>query len=198
MSGIVGTINLDRAPVDQRLLRGMTDSLAYRGPDAQEIWNNRNVGLGHTMLCTTHESTNEHQPCSLDGEVWITADARIDRRDELIRALQSKCREVQKNVTDVDLILHAYHVWGVNCAEHLLGDFAFAIWDGRGQKLFCARDHFGIKPFFYGRVGNHLVFSNTLNCLRMHPAISDQLNEQAVADFLLFGSNRDLFDDRLC
>ena len=62
--------------------------------------------------------------------------------------------------TDVELILHAYRRWDTGCVDHLLGDFAFAIWDGRKQRLFCARDHFGVKPFFYARVGNAL-FSAT-------------------------------------
>jgi asparagine synthase (glutamine-hydrolysing) len=191
MSGIVGIINLDGAPVDEQLLRQMTAFMAYRGPDAQEIWIDGHVGFGHTMLRTTFESEREQQPCSLDGQVWITADARIDARDDLIRDLRSKGREIQKSVTDVELILHAYHVWGDDCVQHLIGDFAFAIWDGPQQRLFCARDHFGIKPFYYAPLEGCLIFSNTLNCIREHPAVSDTLNEVAIGDFLLFDLNQD-------
>ena len=84
MSGIVGIVNFDGAPVDPALLRKMADFLAFRGPDAQETWIGGNVGLGHTMLRTTWEAEHERQPCSLDGQVWITADARIDARRDLI------------------------------------------------------------------------------------------------------------------
>jgi asparagine synthase (glutamine-hydrolysing) len=78
MSGIVGIVNLDGGPVDCELLDRMTAFMAFRGPDAQATWVNGSVGFGHTLLRTTFESEHEQQPCSLDGEVWITADARIN------------------------------------------------------------------------------------------------------------------------
>ena len=87
------------------------------------------------------------------------------------------------------MILHAYATWREECVDHLRGDFAFALWDARERKLFCARDHFGIKPFFYSAIERQFLFSNTLNCLRAHPDVSDELNEAAIGDFLLFGLN---------
>lgn len=192
MSGIVGIFHLDSGPVDRLLLRRMTEFLAFRGPDAQEIWSAGPVGFGHAMLRTTNESVRERQPASLDGQVWITADARIDGRLDLVRELQLEGRDCSEATPDPELILHAYHVWGERCVERLLGDFAFAIWDGRHRRLFCGRDHFGVKPFYYAQVGNCLVFSNTLDCLRLHRSASDKLNVLAVADFLLFGSNQEL------
>ena len=191
MSGIAGILQLDGAPVDRSLLETMTHYLAQRGPDAQEIWFDGPVGFGHAMLRTTFEQAREQQPSSLDGQVWITADARIDGRAELRRELQAAGREKVEDATDVELILHAYRAWGEACVEHLLGDFAFAIWDGREHKLFCARDHFGVKPFYYAQVGGALIFANTLECVRLHPAVSSELNELAVADFLLFNLNRE-------
>jgi asparagine synthase (glutamine-hydrolysing) len=180
-------VNGDGSLVDRELLAQMTEFLAFRGPDAQVTWVGGSVGFGHALLRTTHESEREQQPCSLDGQVWITADARIDDRANLVRKLAGHGREATLDVPDVELILHAYHVWGQRCVEHLLGDFAFAIWDGREQQLFCARDHFGVKPFFYAAVGDSLIFSNTLDCIRQHPAVSAKLNERAIGDFLLFG-----------
>ncbi len=192
MSGIVGIINLDGQPVDRQLLRQMTAFMAYRGPDAQEVWLDGPVGFGHALLQTAEDTPPECQPCSLDGQVWITADARIDARSDLIRKLSGHVGADLKNPTDAELILHAYHVWGEDCLQHLLGDFAFGIWDGRRRRLFCARDHLGVKPFYYARVGPALIFSNTLNCLRLHPQVSAELNELAIADFLLFDFNQDL------
>jgi len=192
MSGIAGIINLDGAPVDRQLLQQMTQFMTYRGPDAQEVWIDGHVGFGHIMLRTTFESQHERQPCSLDGQVWITADARVDGRRDLIQKLESKGRVEVKAATDVELILHAYHVWGEDCVKYLLGDFAFALWDGRRRRLFCARDHFGVKLFYYAQVANCLVFSNTLNCVRRHPAVTDHLNDLAIGDFLLFGYNPDV------
>lgn len=189
MSGIAGIYNLDGRPVDPQLLERMTNSLAFRGPDAQQVKNLGSIGFGHTLLRTTDESADEHQPLSFDNQIWIVADARIDAREDLVRKLTAKGRNASLNRPDVELILHAYHVWGEACVDHLLGDFAFAIWDEQQRKLFCARDHFGVKPFFYALVGDCLIFSNTLNCVRLHPAVSDELNEQAIGDFLLAGFN---------
>ena len=89
-------------------------------------------------------------------------------------------------------IVQAYEKWGEQCVEHLTGEFAFAIWDRRLKRLFCARDHFGVKPFFFACVGNSFIFSNTLNALRVHPRVSAELNETAVGDYLAFGVNQDL------
>ena len=191
MSGIVGIVNADGAPVDRDLLCRLTASLDYRGPDARTVWVDGHIGFGHTMLRATEDSAHERQPHSLDGKVWITADARVDGRTELRGEFDGERIAGLDTATDVELILHAYRRWDTGCVDHLLGDFAFAIWDGPKRRLFCARDHFGVKPFFYARVGNALVFSNTLNCLRLHPAVRDTLNEVAIGDFLLFWQNQD-------
>lgn len=192
MSGIVGLINLDGAPVDRQLLRHLTAYMTYRGPDGLNIWVDGHVGFGHTMFRTTAESLHEQQPYSLDGQVWITADVRLDGRSELIHQLASYGCTHLTTEPDAGLILHAYRLWGENGVAHLLGDFAFAIWDIQRQRLSCARDHFGVKPFYYACIGNCLIFSNTLRCVRAHPAVSDRLNDLAIGDFLLFGFNQDI------
>lgn len=191
MSGIAGIVNLDGAPIEAVLLRRMTGFLAFRGPDAQKTWIDGHAGFGHALLRTTDEAELERQPLSLDGKAWIVADARVDARGDLIAGLKSKGQEVAPGVPDVELILHAYEVWGDSCVEHLLGDFAFAIWDAPRRRLFCARDHLGVKPFFYAQVGPTVVFSNTLDCVRIHPSVTDRLNDLAIADFLLFGFNQE-------
>jgi asparagine synthase (glutamine-hydrolysing) len=189
MSGIFTILHRDRQPVDRELLQQMTDSLQYLGPDRQEIWLGGCVGLGHTLFRTTDESQNERQPCTLDGKVYITADARIDARDELIPRLQAKGCEVSHDAPDVELILHAYQMWGEGCLQNLLGDFAFILWDRNRQRLFCARDRFGMRRLYYAQVGSALVLCNSLDCLRRYPGVTAKLNEQAVGDFLLFGNH---------
>lgn len=89
-------------------------------------------------------------------------------------------------------ILNAYEKWGDDCVKHLTGDFAFAIWDDRKQRYFCARDHFGVKPFYFTHIDNEFAFSSSLNELRLNPKVSNTLNEIAVGDYLLFGVNQDL------
>jgi asparagine synthase (glutamine-hydrolysing) len=189
MSGIAGIVHFDGRPAGRALIESMTDSLAFRGPDGRHVWTGASVALGHTLLKTTFEAEAECQPASIDGQVWITADARIDDRENLARELGLPQSALAR--PDCELILHAYARWGQDCIDHLLGDFAFAIWDARSRKLFCARDHFGVKPFYYAHIGGTLVFSNTLNCIRLYPAVSDRLNELAIADFLVFEGNQD-------
>jgi len=192
MSGIVGIVHLDGAPIDRGLLSRMTDFMAFRGPDAREIWVDGNVGFGHTLLKTTDESERERQPFTLDGRVWIVADARVDARSELIPKLKAHGHDdLSPAATDVELILRSYQVWGEDCVEHLLGDFAFAIWDGPHKRFFCARDHLGVKPLFYAHLCQKLIFINRLDCIRQHPQLSDRLNDLAIADFLMFELNQD-------
>jgi len=191
MSGIVGIVNIDGAPVDRELIWRCTEFLSYRGPDAQQVYVDRNVALGHTLLRTTNESRTESQPLTLDGKVWLIADARIDGREDLLRQLPVSSVSTS-NPNDAELILSAYEAWGEDCIHHLIGDFVFAVWDTRSQRLFCARDHLGVKPFFYAHLANTFIFSNTLNALRLDHRVSDELNEWAIGDYLLFGHNQDL------
>jgi asparagine synthase (glutamine-hydrolysing) len=194
VSGIVGIYDRCGAPVDRSLLQALAHFLAYRGPDARETWSQGAMGLGHTMLRTANEAQFERQPASLDGQLWITADARIDCREELEKKLEQQQGRgaAGRAVTDSGLILRAYAAWGAECVQHLRGDFAFAIWDAHKKFLFCARDHFGVKPFYYSELGELFLFSNTLDCLRQHPSISEELNDAAIGDFLLFGLNCDV------
>ena len=190
MSGFIALLNGDGSPCDVAGLRHLANCLAFRGPDAQQLWTGGPVGLAHALLRTTHESEGERQPLTVDGRVWIVADGRVDGRKELISALLREAgndQSISAEAPDVELILRAYLVWGESCLERLLGDFAFVIWDAERQELFAARDHFGVKPLFYATVNNVLLISNTLDCLREYPAISNRLDDLAIADFLLFG-----------
>jgi asparagine synthase (glutamine-hydrolysing) len=190
MSGIVGIVNWDGAPVDPRLMQRMGAALRARGPDGQRVWLDGPVGLGHAWLQTT-DGAPDPQPFGLDDGLWIVADARVDDRTALVGKLHERGAGDLNAASDAALILHAYRRWGDGCLQHLFGDFVFAIWDGARRRLFCARDHFGIKPFFYARTAGGLVFSNTLDCVRLHPGVSSAVNDQAIGDFLLFGLNRD-------
>ena len=191
MSGIVGIFHPDGARIERALLQSLADSLSYRGPDSRATWQDGSIGLGHTLLRTTYESAGEEQPASLDGRFWITADARLDDRAELIAKMERGGRKIGRSVPDSTLILQAYSLWDAACIEHLRGEFSFGIWDARTRTLFCARDHFGIKPFYYSKLGKIFVFSNTLNTVRLHPEVSEELNDTAIGDFLLFGLNYD-------
>ncbi len=192
MSGFVCIWNLEGEPVNRDLLSVMTDAMSFRGPDRGGTWIDGTVGMGHRLLITTFEAEFENQPCTLDGTTYIVADARIDDRDRLKRELHTAGQQVAGEVTDVELILHAYQVWSEQCVDHLLGDFSFVIWDGHEQRVFCGRDHWGIRLLYYAKMGSSLVISNTLNVVRLHPTVSDRRNDLAIADLLLFDFNQDV------
>lgn len=191
MSGFVCILHRDGAPIDRTLLQSLTDFLSFRGPDARAIWTEGSIGLGHALLRTTHESEGEQEPASLAERYWIVADARLDAREELIEDLRRAGRKASSSAPDCELILQAYAAWGTPCIDRLKGDFSFAIWDAPHKQLFCARDHFGVRPFYYASIGSLVVLSNTLNCIRQHPAVTNRLNDLAIVDFLLFDMIRE-------
>ena len=183
MSGIAGIYHLDQHPVVSSELCQMMKVLAHRGPDASDTWCQDSIGLGHCMLWTTAESLHEQLPL-VKGDLTITADARIDNRDELAQVLSLPDRPLEK-IADSEFILAAYEQWGSDCPEHLLGDFAFMIWDGQKQQLFCARDHFGVKPFFYYHQPNKsFAIASEIKGLLCLDWVPQRINETRIADYL--------------
>lgn len=185
MSGFAGLVQLDGAAADAAVLGRMSDALLARAPHGRSLWHAGPAALAHARL-DTGEGAAGTGVISFDGRVHLVADARIDGRAELRRALAACGRHGLGAAGDAELVLHAWHAWGTRCCEHLRGDFAFALWDARERRLFCARDPLGVKPLFHARTGDALAVSNTLASLRRHPRLPEALDALAVADFLLF------------
>jgi asparagine synthase (glutamine-hydrolysing) len=186
MSGIVGICYLDGRPVESLQLDRMLASIAHRGQDGSAVWRAGSVGLGHCMLWTTPESLHEKLPLeSESGDLVTTADARIDNREELITALSIN-HYLDQVITDSQLILNAYEKWGEACPAHLIGDYAFAIWDGQERTLFCARDHIGARPFYYYKSERIFIFASEIKALLTNELVPRRLNELRVADHLAF------------
>lgn len=183
MSAIAGIYNRNQQPVNRDTLNEMLEILAHRGKDDAGIWQEAQIGLLNRLLWTTPESLLEKLPQELNG-IAITADARIDNREELLEKLGYGDRDCSK-ITDSDLILLGYRQWGTDCPHHLLGAFAFAIWDEERQRLFCARDHFGIKPFYYHSSDDVFVFGSEIKALFCHCQVPRQLEEAKIADYLI-------------
>jgi asparagine synthase (glutamine-hydrolysing) len=184
MSGIAGIWNLDGKPVDPELLQPMAEAAAHRGPDGIRYWIDGNVGLAHLALNVTPESFREHQPsANRAGACWITANARIDNRDELIRTFTSQGIYLS-DPTDVDLILAAYDLWGEACASKLLGDFAFAIWDAPRCQLFAVRDTFGCRPFYYRQTPTVFAWASEVKQLLVDSSVDRSLNERVLGAHL--------------
>ena len=184
MSGIFGVYYFEDRLVKPEVLQQMSDLLKHRGLDGADIWHKNKIGLGHRLLWTTPESLLEKQPLADDDEnLILTADARIDNREELISRLDLNDLPAEK-ITDAQLILKAYCKWGTQCPQELLGDFAFAIWDKRQQQLFCARDHFGVKPFYYYLAEGLLAFASEIKAVLCLPEVPQKLNEVRIGDYL--------------
>ena len=184
MSGLAGVYHLDGKPADPTLLQRMIHRLAHRGPDASDYWIKGSVGIGHVMLHTTPESLNERQPWTDEtGTLCLAFDGRIDNREDLSLSLNAAGFHLRTN-TDAELMLRAYQHWGEHCPEHLIGDFALVIWDGRRQQLFCARDILGLKPFYYCFHGTTFCWSSEIPPLFEHDTTPRRPNEAMIAEFL--------------
>jgi asparagine synthase (glutamine-hydrolysing) len=183
MSGITGIYCLDGRHVSRPEVERMGETLTHRGPDGADAWSDGPAGLGCRMLWTTPESLHEKLPLvGGGGDLVITADARIDNRDELIAALG--LRQPASEISDSELILRAYERWGEECPTKLIGDFVFAIWDKRRRVMFCARDHLGVKPFFYHASRSLFAFASEIKALFALPGVPRRLNETRMAEFV--------------
>lgn len=184
MSGICGIVALNGKPVDPPEIGAILEVLERRGPDGTRSWINGSLAFGHTLLATTPEARSErlpftHQPSGC----MITADVRLDNRDELISALD--CSDAPIPIGDGELILRAYLKWDVGCLDRLLGDFAFAIRDPREDVLFCARDLIGMRQLnFHHEPGKLFAFATEPQAILQHPDVPHRLDEGRIGDFL--------------
>lgn len=184
MSGICGIVRLDGGKVESAEIAALTAALERRGPEGTRQWLGGSAGLGHTLLATTPEALVEVLPLTdKESGCTITADARLDNREELLPALSLNGES--RVIGDGELILHAYLRWGDDCPKHLLGDFAFAIWDERSESLFAARDHMGMRQLIYHhQAGSRFVFATEAEAVLADPAVPRKVSEGRVADFL--------------
>ncbi|MDX2437131.1 MAG: asparagine synthase-related protein [Acidobacteriota bacterium] len=186
MSGIAGLFHLDGRPVEPPQISAMVTPLLRRGPDGSGGWRDGSTGLGNTTLQTTPESRDEQQPLVLgSGRLVITADARLDNREDLMARLG--LHDVETSfISDARLIAGAYEKWNERCPEELLGDFAFAIWDAGRQRLFCARDCFGVRPLYvHHQPGRLFAFASEPAAILSLSEVPYRLNEGRIADFLV-------------
>lgn len=190
MSAIAAVFNLAEQPVETNLLLKMADRLSHRGDDAVAVLLcEKPVGFVHRMRYTTPQSQTERLPSqSADGQFFITCDARIDNRSELISKLFFNGQK-DKEITDSQIILAAYEKWGEDCPQHLIGDFVFAIWDKRNKKLFAARDPLGVKHFYYYYKPRKLfALASEIKALFKIKGVERELNEEHLADYLVVNS----------
>lgn len=191
MSGILALVNHQDSLNTHDMLQQMQEAVLHRGKDGHGIWIDGIVGIGHQRFATTPESKYEQSP-TLDGQGYaISADVRLDNRAELISQLQLDGTDLDQ-LTDPSLILHAYQAWGTNCPSKLLGAFAFILWDPVNQKLFGARDHLGVKPFYYYQHLHGFAVASEIKALLQYsmthqqslPQLSHTIDPIRIADLL--------------
>lgn len=184
MCSIAGMISLagEKIPALKGKLAVMNEIQAHRGPDGEGLWTREaeNVGFAHRRLSIIDLETGK-QPMTDGHGNWVCYNGEIYNYIELRRELGGSYR----TTSDTEVILRAYEKWGEACVEHFSGMFAFALWDEKRQCLFCARDHFGIKPFYYAVVDGVFLFSSEMKALLPFlPSIETDM--EAFQDYLVF------------
>jgi len=186
MSGIAGIVRLDGAPNRPEDIGRMVARMDRRGPDRRGTWNDSVAALGQTLLATTPEAEAERQPwVHADSGCVIVSDSRLDNRAELLSLLGLTHAPVDE-IGDGELLHAAYQRWGAGCPDRLLGDFAFAIWDPRARRLFCARDVMGVRPFYYYlRPRQIFAFGSDSQAILGLPEVPVVLDEARIADAIV-------------
>lgn len=179
-------------------LDGMLAALPAHESAVDATWARGPVALGCRRGATVREERAERLPrLDPDAGLAIAASARLDGRGALCEALDVP-RAHRTDLPDGDLILLAYRRWGPECPAHLLGDFAFVVWDASEERLFCARDHVGARPFYYSSGPGGPVFASTVDAVLAAPGVSAEIDERTAAAWLadrvtLLGTTRTFF-----
>lgn len=184
MCGICGIIDLTGKAVPQDLLRSMTESFAYRGPDDEGFHLDGPVGLGHRRLSIIDLSPDGRQPmCNEDKSLWLVFNGEIYDFAQTRMELLSRGHTL-KSRTDTETILHLYEDEGVACLKHLNGMFGFALWDARLQRLWLARDRLGKKPLVYYWDGKRFIFASEIKAILTDPEVVREIDSEALDLYL--------------
>lgn len=186
MCGICGYYNLNGEPASQAVLRRMTNAIAHRGPDGEGNYTDRMAALGHRRLSILDLSDNGKQPMlSQGGNYVIVYNGELYNFKEIKNKLAAKGYVFQSQC-DTEVVLNSYIEWGEHCLELFNGMFAFVIYDKVRREFFCARDRYGIKPFYYAVVNHTFLFGSEQKAVYEHPLFYHKLDLEAVAEYFTF------------
>jgi len=186
MCGIAGYYRLPLAPEKRRgLLECMIGTLAHRGPDGHGTYLDGDVGLAHARLSIIDVAAGQQPMCNEDGTVWITFNGEIFNYVELRADLIARGHTF-KTSSDTEVIVHLYEERGPDCVEALNGDFAFAIWDSRRQRLVLARDRAGVRPLYYTVRDGAIAFASEVKALLEVPGVTAELDPIALDQMFTF------------
>ena len=184
MSGIVGMWNLDGKPVEPELLARMSATLAHRGLDGEAMWIEGPVGLACQLFRVTPESEKETQPLVDSRGIVLVFDGRLDNREELLASLKDSY-QVSSSSPDPAFVLAAYEAFGDRLPERLAGDFSLGLFDPNRQQLLLARDAIGIRPLYYCRTRDAILFASEIKALLAHPEVSTRPNDNVLAQYFI-------------
>ena len=184
MCGIAGIVATEAlAPEDRGRAIAMRDVIAHRGPDDAGLFVDTHAALGHRRLSIVDLAAG-HQPIANEEEsIWIVFNGEIYNHADLRPTLESAGHRYRTR-SDTETILHAYEQWGDACVERLRGMFAFAIWDARRRRLLIARDRLGVKPLYWARAGDRLLFGSEIKALLASGLLTPRANEAALPELL--------------
>ena len=189
MCGIAGFIDFKKQTSIEELEK-MTHILTHRGPDGfgckQLDLSNCQLGFGHRRLSIIDLSEGGSQPMQF-GDYWICFNGEVYNYKE-IKVELGELGHQFNSTSDTEVVLHAYAEWGAKCLEKFIGMFAFVIIQTKTNKLFCARDRAGVKPFFYYVKDGLLMFSSELKSFHEHSRFDKKINQSAVAAFMQYGN----------
>ena len=183
MCGISGIIDQTKQPVAPDKIKRMNDLIAHRGPDDEGFFFGKNFALGHRRLAIIDLSKDGHQPMTYRDKFTITYNGEIYNYLELRADLEKEGYRFQSK-TDTEVILAAYAKWGKECVEHFNGMWAFAIHDRANNIIFCSRDRFAIKPFYYTTIRNRFCFGSEIKQFTAVPGWRPVMNSLRIFDFL--------------
>ena len=197
MCGISGIINKNNKSVEELLILQMTDIIAHRGPDSSGSYLYKNIAFGHRRLSILDLSSSGHQPMKYLDDLVITYNGEIYNFIEIREELIQKGYIFDSN-SDTEVILKAYHFWGKTCVNYFNGMWSFSILDIKQKIVFCSRDRFGVKPFYY--IENNDLFSFGSEISQLLPFLPNRiLNKKVALDYLISGieecSNETFFKD---
>jgi asparagine synthase (glutamine-hydrolysing) len=187
MCGIAGKLFFDQQrPVDFDDLKRMTDSIIHRGPDDEGHYIQKNIGLGFRRLSVI-DVHHGHQPLPNGNKtIWITFNGEIYNFKEL-RADLLKRNYVFRTNSDTEVIVNLYEEFGERCVDHLRGIFSFVIWDEINQKLFGARDHLGVKPFYYYSDNQQFVWGSEIKAIKATGTIKTRISLKSLDQYMAYG-----------
>ena len=197
MCGISGVINKNNKSVEELLIHQMTNIIAHRGPDSSGSYLYKNIAFGHRRLSILDLSSSGHQPMKYLDDLVITYNGEIYNFIEIREELIQKGYIFDSN-SDTEVILKAYHFWGKTCVNYFNGMWSFSIIDIKQKIVFCSRDRFGVKPFYYIENNDLFAFGSEISQLLTFLP-NKILNKKVALDYLISGieecSNETFFKD---